>query len=328
MEQATAALWLLCRFGGVGSKGRKGFGSFEDIQAEGIASVEDCRNLGQGFREYCRLSSGETPSPALERMKPLEMRTSWRNPWTTLDQLGFAIQAFAREYAHKEEKKALGLPRSIHGPRNSPMGHQEPDTHEPPRKLLARKGKRHAAPVLYHLARTDAGQLLIRVTAFPSHYLPSLDESERMLSELLKFLDRELRERIQNGATIGQRRTGSQQSGLRVKLPPGSRSHPGGVVNRPSRVSGLPKTNERVEAELLAEKTRNGGWKAKHLDSGLQGPIQDNQNVPADAKPGQRVTLTVAFANEREIAFKWAEPPPPKKTSGQKGQRRQIGGRR
>ena len=332
LEQANAALWLVCRFGGVGSRGRKGFGSFEDIQVEDVPSVEACQELAQAFRQTCRLPArvGETRAPTLERVKRLELQTPWHDPWTTLDQLGYAVQAFAQKYAHKEEKKALGLPRRVHGPRRDPIGHQRqnPTAHKQPHNLSATKGRRHAAPVVYHLANSNDGSLRIRVTALPSHYLPSLDESERMLSKLLDFLDTELRGRIQNGATIGQRRTGTQQSGLRGKLPPESHSHSGGVVNRPSRVSGLPKTNERVEAELLAEKTRNGGWKAKHLDSGLQGPIQDNQNVPADAEPGQRVTLTVAFANEKEIAFKWAEPPPPRKTSGQKGQRRQIGGRR
>lgn len=328
MEQATAALWLLCRFGGVGSKGRKGFGSFEDVPIEGVPSVDACQELAQAFRQTCRLLSGETPSPALERMKTLEMQTSWRNPWTALDQLGFAIQAFAQKYVHKEEKKALGLPRNIHGPRNSPMGHQKPATHESPKKLSAEEGKRHAAPVLYHLARGDAGQLLIRITASPSHYLPSLVESQRMLRELLDFLDMELKRRIQNGATIGQREAGSQQSGRGGGQRPVNRSHRDEVVERPSRASGLPGTNERVEAELLTEKTRKGGWKAKHIDSGLEGPIQDDQNAPADAKPGQRVTLTVAFAKEKEIAFKWAEPTPPKKTSGPRGQRRPIGGRR
>lgn len=332
LEQANAALWLLCRFGGVGSRGRKGFGSFEDIQIEGVTSVEACQELAQAFRQTCRLPARgvETHAPAFERAKKLEMQTPWRDPWTALDQLGYAVQAFAQEYAHKEEKKALGLPRRVHGPRRDPIGHQKqnPTAHKQPRNLSATKGRRHAAPVLYHLAKSNDGRLRIRVTAFPSHYLPSLDESERMLSKLLDFLDTELNRRIQNGATIGQRGTGSQQSGLGNEQPPGSRSHPDGVVDRPSRAPGLPKTNERVEAELLAEKTRNGGWKAKHLDSGLQGPIQDNQNVPADAKPGQRVTLTVAFAKEKEIAFKWAKPPPPRKTSGPKGQWRQIGGRR
>ncbi len=301
LEQATAALWLLCCFGGVGSKGRKGFGSFEDIQ--GIASREQCQEFAQGFRETCRLSdrAGKRRSPALEGIKPLEVRTPWRDSWTALDQLGFTIQDFAQRYAHKEEKKALGLPRNIHGPRDRPMPHQNPATHKPPKKLSAKKGKRHAAPVLYHLARSDDGQLLIRVTAFPSHYLPDLGESQRMLSELLDFLDTELKRRVKSGLHIGQCRTGPQPS--------------------PQPPPGLPEAGQRVEAELLPEKTKKGGWKAKHLDSGISGPIHDNQNAPANAEAGQRVTLTVASANQKDIGFRWAEPQPPKKTPGRKGQR-------
>lgn len=315
LDQATAALWLLCRFGGLGSKGRKGFGSFEDIR--GIASLKQCQEFAQAFREVCRLPdrAGETPSPVLERIKRLELQTPWRNSWTALDQLGFGIQAFAQRYAHKEEKKALGLPRNIHGPRNSRMRHQDPATHKPPKKLSAEKGNRHAAPVLYHLARSDAGQLLIRVTAFPAHSLPNLDESERMLSELLEFLGTELKRRVQGGADIGQREPRPQ--------PPNSRAEPPN-----SRAEPLPKAGDRVEAELLTEKTKKGGWKAKHLDSSISGPIQDNQNAPADAKPGQRVKLTVTSTTRKEIGFKWAEPPPSKKTPGRKGQRGQRGGRR
>ena len=68
------------------------------------------------------------------------------------------------------------------------------------------------------------------------------------------------------------------------------------------------KPGDRVQAELVEEKTRKGGWKAKHLESGLQGPIQDTINVPADAKPGQQVELTVAYVRANELAFKWAKP--------------------
>ena len=67
------------------------------------------------------------------------------------------------------------------------------------------------------------------------------------------------------------------------------------------------KPGDRVQAELVEEKTRKGGWKARHLESGLQGPIQDTRNVAADAKPGQQVELTVASVSSREMAFKWAK---------------------
>ncbi len=65
------------------------------------------------------------------------------------------------------------------------------------------------------------------------------------------------------------------------------------------------KPGDRVQAELVEEKTRKGGWKAKHLESGLQGPIQDTIDVPADAKPGQHFELTVASVSSKEMAFKW-----------------------
>ena len=90
----------------------------------------------------------------------------------------------------------------------------------------------------------------------------------------------------------------------------------------------VPRANDRVMAELLAEKTKRGGWKAKHVDSGLEGPIQDSQNMPADAEPGQRVELTVASTSSTGMQFKWAPPPAPKKTSGRGGGAEHRGKRR
>ncbi len=96
------------------------------------------------------------------------------------------------------------------------------------------------------------------------------------------------------------------------------RFRPGKVTTTPSlqqapqsphtRRGVEPKPGDRVQAELLEEKTRRGGWKAKHPESGLQGPIQDTDNVPADAKPGHQVELTVAYVRANEIAFKWGTP--------------------
>ena len=302
LQQATAALWLLTQFGGAGSRARKGFGSFADTEVENIASLDDCQACARSFRQICKLPerSNMAHSPALEKMRKLEVTTPWRNPWTALDQLGYAVQAFAQQYAHQEEKKALGLPRKIHGPQRHPIGHQkwDPTTHKPPKNLSVKKGGRHASPIHYHLTRSGDDGLVIRATALWSHRLPNLDESKRMLDNLLCFLETELKKRAQKGAKICQREAKPQEQ------------------RQVGPSADLPKANERVEAELLEEKTRKGGWRAKHLDSGLQGPIHDSENVPADAKPGQRVLLTVASANEREIAFRWAEPRPSKKRQG------------
>lgn len=67
----------------------------------------------------------------------------------------------------------------------------------------------------------------------------------------------------------------------------------------------LPKPGDRVEAALLEERTKKGGWKARHEPSGLAGPVQNTGDVPATAKAGDRLTLVVASVTAREIAFRF-----------------------
>jgi len=65
------------------------------------------------------------------------------------------------------------------------------------------------------------------------------------------------------------------------------------------------KAGDSVEAILLAERTRKGGWKARHERSGLEGPITNSDAVPADAKAEDSVTLVVVSVSRREIAFRY-----------------------
>jgi CRISPR-associated protein Cmr6 len=67
----------------------------------------------------------------------------------------------------------------------------------------------------------------------------------------------------------------------------------------------LPKAGEMLDAQLLEERTRKGGWKAMHEPSGLSGPIQNAGDVPGDKDVGDTLKLIVASANEREIAFRY-----------------------
>lgn len=67
----------------------------------------------------------------------------------------------------------------------------------------------------------------------------------------------------------------------------------------------IPRPGDRVEAVLLEEKTKKGGWKARHEPSGLHGPIQNSADMPSDKKPGDSLALIVASTNEREIAFRY-----------------------
>jgi len=316
LRQAAASLWLLTRYGGVGSKSRKGFGSFADVDVEGITGIEDCVAMAAELRAAMGAPGDEhraTSVSSLGDMLQLEVETPWRNPWFAIDQLGFAAEAFAQDNAHQSRKKALGLPRQIHGPRQQPIGHQSRDTHEPPERLSAKQHRRHASPVHYHLAPSEDGTLTIRMTAFPSPDLPDLETSKAVLQDLAKHLEEDLHQRVRDHARVGTRvRVAPREANVDL-----------------AQATPLPKANERVEALLLEQKTKKGGWRAKHEASGMDGAIQNTNDVPGNAEPGQRVNLLVAFARPREIAFWWPTPdreaaaarPPRERPRGGKGAR-------
>jgi CRISPR-associated protein Cmr6 len=102
---------------------------------------------------------------------------------------------------------------------------------------------------------------------------------------------------------------GKTSSGYGRLVPPASlagarqQSSPG-----TSRPKVLPKPGEKVEAQLLEERTKRGGWRAIHAPSGLSGPIQNSDSVPADRKAGDTLELIVASATERGIDFRYPTP--------------------
>jgi len=62
---------------------------------------------------------------------------------------------------------------------------------------------------------------------------------------------------------------------------------------------GLPVPGkEKVQARLLPEKTKRGGWKARHEPTGFEGPVQDSHKVPSDKKPGELIELLVVSLDE------------------------------
>jgi hypothetical protein len=83
-----------------------------------------------------------------------------------------AMQVFAQAHPdtnhgkHCDNKRYLGLPRKLHGPSARPMQRQV--NHQPPIDLDCVHGKRHAAPIFYHVAGTPGQRLTIRVAAFPT----------------------------------------------------------------------------------------------------------------------------------------------------------------
>lgn len=67
----------------------------------------------------------------------------------------------------------------------------------------------------------------------------------------------------------------------------------------------IPRPGDKVEGVLLEEKTKKGGWRARHEPSGLDGPIQNSPDLPPGKNPGDSVMLVVALAGPREIAFRY-----------------------
>ncbi len=311
LEQAAAALWLCCRLGGAGSKSRKGFGSFADIDVPGIASVADCLAAAARFRDACGASTstarnGETPM--LDNALFAEIAFPAPNAWAAVDLVGFSVQAFAQSLKHKPEKAALGLPRKIHGPRDDgPIGAvQDAATWQRPEWLgenhphkgpkTRTRDMRHASPALVHLAASEGGGFTLRLTAFPSPILPDLATSRRVLSALIDHLKADLPARASSvRAPEGAGRGGARPGSGRDAAP--------FLPAAPARPS-LPPAGTVVEAELSEEKTGRGGWKARHVASGIVGPIQNNAGVPAGSNPGDIVRLLVANRTD----FKWPTP--------------------
>jgi CRISPR-associated protein Cmr6 len=122
-----------------------------------------------------------------------------------------------------------------------------------------------------------------------------------------------LQEALDDGGVGGKTRSGYG----RLVPPERARSRASG----PSKPVVLPRAGERVQARLLADKTRAGGWKAMHLATEISGPIQNTSEVPADKVVGDTVELSVASATSKEIAFRYptAADQPGNKPAGPQG---------
>lgn len=65
------------------------------------------------------------------------------------------------------------------------------------------------------------------------------------------------------------------------------------------------RAGAQCEVVLLEERTKKGGWKARHDAAGLEGPLQNSNEVSADRKPGDRIIVIVKIAKGKESAFKY-----------------------
>ncbi len=276
LAQAKLALALLCRFGGVGAKGRKGFGSFADLPDFNLDAV---KKAAADFRARCGLG-GRTFQPALaespalgQMLGPLEVPTGGANWWLALDQLAAAAQSFAKKYKHQAKKKALGLPRRVNPSHGFSTGKDVKD--------------RHASPVLYHFDRVG-GLLVARVVAFPAARLPNVTDSTMLLQELLNDLKGGL------GACFDEHVKGKPAPGV----PAG-----GPVVKQPPPGPQL-KVGQKVMAKIVPDDKGKGRVFAEA--GGRKGIVN---GVPAGRvlTPGDEVELVVKVlgADGKQITFEW-----------------------
>lgn len=224
LGQATAALWLLCRYGGVGAKARKGFGSFADIAVPGIVTPEDCLRRAAGVRTGRRGRRGaETPDlvEALDQGLVGEWPVDGRTWQQVIDQAGTTLQDYAKGMVPKPQREHLGVPR------------------QPARSSHTR----HAAPYALHLGRTEDGRPVLRFIGFPAARLPAARPDRAASTQVLKGFLAALE------ASFGAPGGGAGSAGPKP-TPPGRRfPRPGFVDGEPVTVLSDNGATYRVEFE-------------------------------------------------------------------------------
>lgn len=286
LEQAEAALWLICQFGGVGAKSGKGLGSFIVPSELSDWSLERCQSASRKLLEIVGFTTQRQSFPAAPAWEtalrsPL-IPTPWSNFWYALDRMAMAAQSFAKSLKHQREKQALGLPRRIGAPA---QGRFLPGT-------LVRECDRHASPLKYHLQQMPDKTWAVQLLAFPSAQLPNFADSQAFLQQAMDVIQKELQSLA--GRDRAPNRPVQYRTNRRSAAPPSVPTQP-----------DFPKAKDRVRAILLAEKTNKGGWKARLQSHDLSGPIVNTTDVPATAQPGQVVELQVNSCTARAVAFRW-----------------------
>ncbi len=297
-KQVEIALWMLIHFGGVGSKSRKGFGSFVDCQIGDIRCLSDCQKYARDFRAACGISSSEVcDSPAIGEHPEImqDVETPWKDPWFVLDRLGFAYQKFAQSLKHDANKTGLGLPRKIHGPRTLREGgalpHQESyrepvwlgDGHKYLSGLDYSK-VRDASPIHFSMSRTATGNIVVRAIAVPASYHSINGTPPDLFGMCLTDVRRSLEADISNPRfrALGQR-----------------------VPSVPAKAGDLVKGQTCIVV-LEAPKKNRISWKGRHEASGREGAIHGFEKIPPEKlQEGNRLTVRVRFVSVGDTGFEW-----------------------
>jgi CRISPR-associated protein Cmr6 len=188
LGQARAALWLLTHYGGVGAKGRKGFGSLVDIAVDGVTGVEDCKKMAKLLRDTVGLAGGRPDfrAPCLERMHSAEIPL---RAGQSLSQVADAYRGFVKSKS-MPERRPFGLPRN-----------QDSVDMGPPAACVSR----HPTTIHFHLANS-ADRLALRIAAF---------EIERIVrgTGLFQEIVEALRGSLASGGSAAPRRADGPRRG-------------------------------------------------------------------------------------------------------------------
>ena len=75
-----------------------------------------------------------------------------------------------------------------------------------------------------------------------------------------------------------------------------------------SQSQAVLKSGSLARCVLLSQKTRKGGWRAKVVDSSVEGPVTNWQVIPASCTAGDEVVLKVCGISARSGSAQFAVP--------------------
>jgi CRISPR-associated protein Cmr6 len=296
-EQVVNVLHLLCTYGGIGSKSRKGFGSVEMISPRLDKKTSEIVDDAKHFLQKYNIDPSDKNKiigQALGRkLKPVEVNFKWKDYWLVLDQVGFAYQAYAQGKKHNLEKRALGMPRKIGRPTTgnfNPTGGEFGKMYQEEKDENKKANLRFASPIHFHISKSDANGYTVRILAFPSEYLPTLQDSQKLLSDAVTWIYDDLKRRSGLDCPKIRKGSGSDQAGGRGRL-----------------AANAPRTWQRVQAVLVPDPKGKGRRFAEDEERGLRGHIENSNDVPDEKKVGDSVELIVTMesVDGKDIRFRW-----------------------